>query len=128
MSEQSEDEEYRKMVEPYRRIDRLELPPSLASRTRFLAEADRNLTGSIDKGVLLLMAFWSGPSWLALKELKRFLVTADPSGQLELVVVDIDFCPDLLALPQFVGKLNGAGEAAWIRDGKIICVSLGGYH
>ena len=31
-------------------------------------------------------------------------------------------------LPEFAGKLHGAGEAAWIREGWIVRTSGLGYH
>lgn len=116
------------MAEPYSRIESLSLSSNIAGRTRFYSEADRAIIGTVSKGVLFVMAFWSGPSRLAFKALQRVLETTDPTGQLELVVVDTDGCPDLYELPEFRGKLNGAGEAAWIRNGQIICTSGSGYH
>jgi hypothetical protein len=57
---------------------------------------------------------------------KAWLEAADPSGKLELIVVDIDGCPDLYMLPEFDGRLHGAGEAAWILGGKTLFVSRSG--
>jgi hypothetical protein len=116
------------LAESYSRIESLHLSASLASRTRFYSEADRKVIGTINKGVLFVMAFWSGGARLAFEELKRVLETTDSDGRLELVVVDTDGCPDLYVLPEFEGKLHGWGEAAWIRNGQIICTSGSGYH
>jgi hypothetical protein len=74
------------------------------------------------------MAFWSGTSRQAFAELKRSLETKDPEGRLELVVVDTDGCPSLYELPEFVGRLHGHGEAAWVLGGKIVRTSGLGYH
>jgi hypothetical protein len=116
------------MVEPYSRIEQLYLSSALAKRTRFYSEADRAVLATIRCGVLLVMAFWSGPARLAFQELKRVLEAVDPEGRLELVVVDTDGCPDFYELPVFVGKLHGAGETAWIRDGQVVRTSDLGYH
>lgn len=105
-----------------------ELPTSHIGRTRFLAESDRSVIGSIRLGVLFVMAFWSGTSRLGFAHLKRVLASADPGGRLELVVVDTDGCPDLYEAPEFVGKMHGHGEVAWVRNGRVICTSGLGYH
>jgi hypothetical protein len=115
------------MAEPYSRIENLYLPPSLEKRTRFYSEADQSIVGTIRCGVLFVMAFWSGTSRLAFAELKRSLEATDPKGRLELVVVDTDGCPSLYGLPEFVGKLHGHGEAAWVLEGKIVSTSGMGY-
>jgi hypothetical protein len=106
----------------------LDLTPWLDGRTRFYSEADRTVITTIRCGVLFVMAFWSGPARKAFAELKRVLETVDPGGRIELVVVDTDGCPDLYDLPEFVGKLTGAGEAAWILNGQILRASGHGYH
>ena len=102
------------------------LNSALAARTRFYPEADRSVVGTIRRGVLFNMAFWSGPARVAFTELKRVLEEADPDGQLELVVVDADGCPDLDELPEFHGRLSsGAGETAWVMEGRIIRTAPG---
>jgi hypothetical protein len=116
------------MAEPYSRVENLYLSPSLAKRTRFCSDADQSIVGTIRCGVLFVMAFWSGTSRLAFAELKRSLEANDPKGRLELIVVDTDGCPSLYELPEFVGKLRGHGEAAWVLEGKIVSTSGLGYH
>jgi hypothetical protein len=116
------------MAEAPNRIECLYLTPALAFRTRFYGEADHAVIGTIRAGVLFIMAFWSGPARLAFAELKRVLEAVDPDGWLELVVVDTDGCPGLYELPEFAGKLSGAGEAAWVRGGRIVRTSGLGYH
>jgi hypothetical protein len=105
-----------------------ELPASLAGRLRFVPQANRSIVRTIRCGVLFVMAFWSGPARKAFAELKRVLAAVDPGGRLELVVVDTDGCPDLHELTEFAGKLHGAGEAAWILDGEMVCTSGLGFH
>jgi hypothetical protein len=97
-----------------------ELPLSHAGRVRFLPEADQSVFGTIQLGVLFVMAFWSGPSRLAFAQLKRALTEADPDGRLEVVVVDTDGCPNLYDSPDWHGGLHGAGETAWICEGRVI--------
>jgi hypothetical protein len=116
------------MAEPYSRIENLYLPLSLLKRTRFYSEADQSILGTIRCGVLFVMGFWSGTSRNAFAELKRVLEANDPNGRIELIVVDTDGCPSLYELPEFVGKLHGNGEAAWVLEGKIVSRSGFGYH
>jgi hypothetical protein len=116
------------MAEPYSRIENLHLSTALAKRTRFYSEADRAVVDTIRCGVLFVMAFWSGTARRAFKQLKCVLEEVDPEGKLELVVVDADGCPEIYALPDFVGKMHGAGETAWVRDGQLIRTSGLGYH
>lgn len=116
------------MVEPLNRIEHLYLSSALVKRTRFYSEADRAVLATIRCGVFFVMAFWSGPSRLAFQELKRVLEVLDSEGRLELVVVDTDGCPDIEELPEFVGKLHGAGETAWVREGQLVRTSGLGYH
>ena len=114
------------MFDPLRALG--DIPPSHAARLRFLAEADRSVVDSMGFGILFVMAFWSGTSRKAFAELKRVLTECDPKGRLELVVVDTDGCPDLYDLPEFTGKMHGAGETAWVKDGKIVRTSGLGFH
>jgi hypothetical protein len=102
------------------------IPQSHQGRVRFLAEADRSVIGTIRLGILFVMAFWSGSSRTAFAHLKTVLSEVDPDGRLEVVVVDTDGCPDLYENPEFLGKLHGNGEAAWIDRGRIVAVATGG--
>lgn len=116
------------MAEAYSRREQLYLSSALDGRTRFYSEADCTVIETIRCGVLFVMAFWSGPARKAFTELKRALEEVDPGGHLELVVVDTDGCPDIYAIPEFAGKLAGAGETAWVRNGQIVRTSGHGYH
>jgi hypothetical protein len=119
----------RGMVAPFDRLKALgELPASHARRARFLPTADRSGIASIRLGVLFVMAFWSGTSRQGFAHLKRVLSITDPTGRLELVVVDTDGCPDLYTSPEFVGKMHGHGEVAWVRDWRVVSMSEVGYH
>lgn len=91
-------------------------------RIRYVSDADEATVRSIRQGILFLMAFWSGPSVQAFAKLTEVLARHDAEG-LELVVADVDGSPALYELPEFKGKVHGAGETAWVRDGKIVATS-----
>lgn len=91
-------------------------------RIRYVHDAEEATVRSIRRGVLFLMAFWSGPSVQAFAKLTEVLARLDTEG-LELVVADVDGSPDLYELPEFKGKVHCAGETAWVRDGKIVATS-----
>lgn len=40
-----------------------------------------------------------------------------------MTVADVDGSPGLSELSELKGKVHGAGETAWVRDGKIIATS-----
>jgi hypothetical protein len=109
------------------RILKLDDPP-LAGRARYLAEADQSVLQTIHCGILFIMAFWSGTSYTSFSRLKQALTRLDPEGRLEVLVVDTDGCPELYEFPDLKDKLHGNGEAAWIREGRIICTAWGGSH
>ncbi|MFO0919487.1 MAG: hypothetical protein U0872_14400 [Planctomycetaceae bacterium] len=108
----------------------LKLPTSISHRTRFLSHADRSVIQTINRGVLFVMAFWSGSSRLALHSLANAIETVDIEGQLELVVVDADDCSDIYDLwaESHLTYPSGAGEAVWIKDGRIMHTSGLGYN
>jgi hypothetical protein len=91
-------------------------------RIKYIPDADASIVRSIRRGVLFLMAFWSGPAIQAFAKLTEVLARLDAEG-LELVVADVDGSPDLYELPEFKGKVHGAGETAWVRNGKIVVTS-----
>jgi hypothetical protein len=92
-------------------------------RVTYLPDADKAIIGSIRRGILFLMAFWSGPSVTAFARLTEIVARLDEGGTLEIVVVDVDGSPALHEVPEFVGKVHGVGETAWVRDGKIVATS-----
>jgi hypothetical protein len=91
-------------------------------RIRYVPDADAATVRSLRRGVLFLMAFWSGPSVQAFAKLTEVLARLDAEA-LELVVADVDGSPDLYELPEFKGKVHGAGETAWVRNGEIVATS-----
>jgi uncharacterized protein (TIGR02996 family) len=91
-------------------------------RIKYVPYADAAVVRSIRRGVLFLMAFWSVPSVQAFAKLTEVLVRLDAGG-LELVVANVDGSPGLYELPEFKGIVAGAGETAWVREGKIVATS-----
>jgi hypothetical protein len=91
-------------------------------RIRYVPDTDASTVRSIRRGVLFLMAFWSGPAVRAFAQLTEVLDRLNAEG-VELVVVDVDGSPDLYELPELKGKVHGAGETAWVRDGRIVATS-----
>jgi hypothetical protein len=91
-------------------------------RIRYVPDADEETVRSIRRGVLFLMAYWSGPAVQSFARLTEVLARLD-DPRLELVVADVDGAPDLYELPEFKGKIRGAGETAWVRDGEIVATS-----
>lgn len=97
-------------------------------RITYFADADAQIIGSIERGVLFLMAFWSGPSIQGFAKLKEVIGRLDEGAALKLVVADVDGSPLLYEVPEFLGKVHGAAETAWIRHGKIVATSGLGFH
>lgn len=97
-------------------------------RIRYVPDAETSLIGDIECGILFIMAFWSGPSVKAFNQLTEIINRLDPDGTLEFVVIDTDGAQEFYEHPDFKGKLHGAGEAAWIKDGLIQCTSGLGYN
>ncbi len=80
------------------------------------------LIESIQNGVLLLMAFWSGSAVQAFLALSEVLATVETEA-LQFVVADVDGSPSLDEIPEFKGKIRGCGEVAWIYRGVIVATS-----
>src|SRR5688572_20034602 len=77
---------------------------------------------SIERGFVFLLAEWSGPAkrgfgWLVISLEQRVI----PPEQLH--VLDVDRHPELYDMPEFVGRIHGAGEAAVVRDGSVVFIS-----
>jgi hypothetical protein len=92
-------------------------------RIDYRPDADGTIIGEIDRGILFLIAFWSGPSVRAFTTLTEVVARLDLNGKLKLVVVDVDGSTALCEVSEFLGKVHGAGETAWIRGGKILTTS-----
>ena len=92
-------------------------------RIKYFPEGDESIINSIQRGILFLMAFWSGTSVRAFAEITEVLGRLDANAEIDFVVVDVDGSPALYDVPEFLGKVHGNGEAAWVRNGNIIATS-----
>jgi hypothetical protein len=92
-------------------------------RVTYLADATPDAIHGIDRGIVFLMAFWSGYAVRAFVELKNVLARLSVE-ELEVVVVDVDGAEQLAAIPELKEKLlMGYGETYWVRRGKIVAKS-----
>ena len=88
-----------------------------------IARMDTTSISSIQRGIVYLMATWSGGAQWAFPKLVSFLQQHDiPSEQLH--VFDVDQHRELYDLPQLVGKIHGWGEAMVVKDGRIAFFTL----
>lgn len=88
-------------------------------RIRYFPDSTPSLIAEIKHGVLFVMAFWSFPSIKAFNQLTEIVNRLDPPGRLEFVVIDTDGAHGFYEHQDFKGKLHGAGETAWIKDGVV---------
>ncbi len=77
---------------------------------------------SIQKGIIFLMAAWSGQAKWAYTQLTSFL---EQRGMVleHFICIDIDRELDVCDLPELSGKIHGFGEAAVVKDGRITFVT-----
>lgn len=91
-----------------------------AGRLTYLADGDQQAAKSIRRGILMIMAFWSGPALGVFRSLTETVAKLDLHEQLEIVIVDIDGTGiESLASKYFPDGLAGAGETVWIRKGQV---------
>lgn len=91
-------------------------------RFQYVPDATVETVRWIDRGILFVIAFWSGPAFRAYGELTTVITRLKAEEKLQLVVADIDGAEELMSIPE-IGRLGGAGETAWIRSGKVIAYS-----
>ena len=77
----------------------------LRDLVRYFPEADETIIGGIERGILFLMAFWSGPSVKTFASITKEVLRFDTSHALEFVVVDSDGSPALYEMPEFLGQI-----------------------
>jgi hypothetical protein len=97
-------------------------------RIQYHAKSDPSLIATIQQGVLFIMAFWSAPSVKAFGEISGIIQRLEPNATLQFVVIDTDGAPGFYEHPDFVSKMGGWGETAWIKEGIIQCTSGLGYN
>jgi hypothetical protein len=91
-------------------------------RIHYVPDATVETVRAIDRGILFVIAFWSGPAFRAYHELTTVITRLGAEEKLQLVIADIDGASELTSIPE-IGLLGGAGETAWIRSGKVIAYS-----
>jgi hypothetical protein len=78
---------------------------------------------SIQRGIVFLMAEWSGGSQWAHRQLVHFLDKRGFSPE-QLTVLNVDLHPELYDMPEFAGKIHGWGETAVVQNGRIVFVTV----
>ena len=113
---------------PAGRLSLAKYYPDLCDQFVYLAGATAAVLSSVPRGIIFLMAWWSGQAHLAFGQLAGVLRDEDPAGRLMVVVIDVDGIPDEfyeLFRPYSVPPA-GAGEAAWVCRGSVARVSRHG--
>lgn len=79
----------------------------------------------LQRGVLFLMAFWSGPAKMAFANVCRIFSEVGLPEDFAFRILDVDGLGRSLAeiLSQYPVEMGGWGEAYWYRDGKIIAAT-----
>lgn len=91
-----------------------------ASRITYHNNAGTEILERIERGLLFVMAFWSGSSYQSLIAITATLADLDPLAHLDFVVIDTDGATQWYDHPGFRNRLHGCGEIAWIRNGSIV--------
>ena len=78
---------------------------------------------SIQHGIVFLMAKWSGGAKCAQRKLITFMEQRGIPLE-RLHALDVDRHPELYEMPEFVGRIHGWGEAAVIKNCKIVFVAV----
>lgn len=112
-------------------FDELEGKAALARQTplqhprlHYVTMADESTVASSERGVLLIMAWWSTYAIVSFRRLMEVL-QAPEAQDLDVVVADHDGALELYSHPELDAKLHGCGETAWIRAGRIVAVTWG---
>jgi hypothetical protein len=103
---------------------------SLIDRVHYFEKADAPLLTSISCGIVFVMAWWSGGARTAWAQLKTVVRSLDPTGLIQITVVDTDGLTGLDDGSDGVAwgttPLGGWGETIWIVDGQPI--GTANYH
>ena len=74
---------------------------------------------SIQRGIVFLMAEWSGGAQWAYRKLVAFMEQHGvPLEQLQ--VLNVDDHPELYDMPELSGKIHGWGEVVVLKEGRIV--------
>lgn len=92
------------------------LPPG---RISYLETATVQVILQMRCGVLMLLAFWSGPALAAFKKYTHMLASTAEADTLEVLVVNTDGVPELYDVPDLKGRISGVCESLFVRAGVI---------
>jgi hypothetical protein len=96
-------------------LQRLNVPEGI--QLLYLPQSTPDVFALIERGIVFLMAWWSGPARSAWSNLKEVLLKIDGARSLEIVVLDIDGMTGFENC--LLGPIMaGVGESAWVRSGK----------
>lgn len=102
------------------RRDNLEkLFPTCTSFCDYHPQYPDGLIERTNKGLIFLMAFWSGPAVSRFKTACYSLEDSVPWDQFSFDVVDVDGLQGDDPFSSYE-QLDGYGEVFWIRDGRIV--------
>lgn len=76
--------------------------------------------GSIKRGIIFVLAKWSGASQLAFRGLNEALASIPDLGDMRLYVIDADDEVTRQLVSSLGDVSHGCGETYWIRDGKVV--------
>jgi|ERR1700722_17955602 len=74
---------------------------------------------SMEKGIIFILARWSGQSQLAFRALNKALVQTEGLGDLPVYVADTDSTKTQEFLSQIWETPSGGGETYWVVGGRI---------
>jgi hypothetical protein len=91
-------------------------------RVQYLENADTSLLNTISCGIVFVMAWWSGGARTAWAQLKAVVRNLDPSGLIQITVVDTDGLTGLDdgggGVAWGTAPLGGWGETIWVVNGQ----------
>ena len=82
----------------------------------------------IDRGLLLLMAFWSGPAIVGFRNICRVIEQDGIPAGFTFRVLDIDGVaePLMTRLGQLCPQIGGWAEGYWYRSGQVFATTIVG--
>lgn len=104
--------DFRKLVEKYSAMP--------VERFRIVQEVDDLLISGVRRGVIFILAVWSGPAVEAFCRFTRVINLMDTQS-IDVVILDTDCLTDELATRLFGNEhftTGGWGEVIWLRDGR----------
>ncbi len=98
---------------------------SLFDRLEYF-EASDETTAAIDRGLLFLMAFWSGPAVVGFRNICRVFERHGVPAGFTFRVLDIDGVagPLMSHLAQLYPQIGGNAEGYWFRSGQVFATTI----